>query len=119
MDDGLRATFTCPPANRDSPARVFSTDPMSEHSTLRAESASLMRINHVGEVCAQALYQGQALTSRSTSVRNEMQAAADEEIDHLNWCYQRIKQLNGRTSLLNPLWYLGSLALGIGAGFSW
>ena len=77
-----------------------------------------MRVNHVGEVCAQALYQGQALTSRSEDVRLKMQEAATEEIDHLNWCYQRIEQLNSHTSYLNPLWYAGSFTLGVVAGLA-
>jgi ubiquinone biosynthesis monooxygenase Coq7 len=85
---------------------------------LREVSASLMRVNHVGEVCAQALYQGQALTSRSSEIREKMNEAAEEEIDHLNWCYQRIEQLDGHTSYLNPFWYLGSFALGLGAGLA-
>jgi ubiquinone biosynthesis monooxygenase Coq7 len=82
----------------------------------RAESARLMRVNHAGEVAAQALYQGQALTARNPQVKSAMQEAATEEIDHLAWCEQRLKELKGRTSLLNPLWYFGSLALGALAG---
>jgi len=85
---------------------------------LRNTSASLMRVNHVGEVCAQALYQGQALTSRSVEVREKMNEAAEEEIDHLNWCFRRIEQLDSHTSYLNPIWYLGSFALGLGAGLA-
>jgi len=77
-----------------------------------------MRVNHVGEVCAQALYQGQALTSRSPAVRDKMNKAANEEIDHLNWCYQRIQELDSHTSHLNPFWYLGSFTLGVGAGLA-
>lgn len=79
--------------------------------------ARLMRINHVGEVCAQALYQGQALTAHSSKIKNKLQQAAQEETDHLAWCQQRIHELNGRTSFLNPLWYTGSFALGAIAGF--
>ena len=75
-----------------------------------------MRVNHAGEVAAQALYQGQALTARDPRVKSAMHDAAAEEIDHLAWCEQRLKELKGRTSLLNPLWYLGSLALGAVAG---
>jgi len=82
----------------------------------RAQSARLMRVNHAGEVAAQALYQGQALTARDARVRVAMQHAAAEEQDHLAWCDQRIGELGGRTSLLNPLWYLGSLGLGALAG---
>ncbi|RBP52637.1 2-polyprenyl-3-methyl-6-methoxy-1,4-benzoquinone monooxygenase [Arenicella xantha] len=118
LDHGLRSTFTKPAADRVSPGDAIQQDPLHEQPNLKQYSASLMRVNHVGEVCAQALYQGQALTSRSPEVRKKMQYAAKEEIDHLNWCYQRIEQLDGHTSYLNPIWYLGSLALGIGAGLT-
>jgi ubiquinone biosynthesis monooxygenase Coq7 len=76
----------------------------------------LMRINHTGEVCAQALYQGQALTARLPQVRSAMEQAADEEIDHLAWCEQRIRELGGRPSLLNPLFYGPSFGIGATAG---
>ena len=82
----------------------------------RAESARLMRVNHSGEVAAQALYQGQALTARNPTVASAMHHAATEETDHLAWCEQRLRELNGGTSLLNPLWYAGSFALGALAG---
>ncbi len=82
----------------------------------RAESVRLMRVNHAGEVAAQALYQGQALTARDPQVKSAMYEAAAEEIDHLAWCEQRLKELKGRPSLLNPLWYFGSLTLGALAG---
>jgi ubiquinone biosynthesis monooxygenase Coq7 len=75
-----------------------------------------MRVNHCGEVCAQALYQGQAVTSRDPEVRDALRRAADEETEHLAWTERRIAELGGRTSLLNPLWYLGSLSIGIAAG---
>ncbi len=75
-----------------------------------------MRVNHAGEVAAQALYQGQSLTARDRLVKSAMQEAAAEEIDHLAWCEQRLEELNGRPSVLNPLWYVGSLALGALAG---
>jgi ubiquinone biosynthesis monooxygenase Coq7 len=75
-----------------------------------------MRINHAGEVAAQALYQGQALTARNEAVAAEMRQAASEETDHLAWCEQRISELGGRTSVLNPLWYAGSWAIGALAG---
>jgi ubiquinone biosynthesis monooxygenase Coq7 len=75
-----------------------------------------MRINHTGEVCAQALYQGQAVTARDPSVRQSMERSAQEENDHLDWCERRIEELGGRTSLLNPLWYAGSFAIGALAG---
>ena len=82
----------------------------------RAESARLMRVNHAGEVAAQALYHGQALTARTPEVKSAMHAAAAEEIDHLAWCEQRLKELRGSRSLLNPIWYVGSLILGAFAG---
>jgi ubiquinone biosynthesis monooxygenase Coq7 len=75
-----------------------------------------MRVNHVGEVCAQALYQGQALTCRSAEIRRALERAAGEETDHLAWTERRIKELGSRKSLLNPLWYLGALSLGALAG---
>lgn len=76
----------------------------------------LMRVNHCGEICAQALYQGQALTSRDPAIREALRGAADEETEHLAWTEQRISELGGRKSLLNPLLYLGSLTLGLAAG---
>jgi len=82
----------------------------------RRLSGALMRVNHVGEVCAQALYQGQAITARDEHTRASLQRAAREEADHLAWSAERIRDLGGRPSLLNPLWYAGSLALGLGAG---
>ncbi|WED42887.1 2-polyprenyl-3-methyl-6-methoxy-1,4-benzoquinone monooxygenase [Legionella cardiaca] len=80
--------------------------------------AGLMRVNHSGEVCAQALYRGQALTAQLLTVRAQMELAAEEEIDHLAWCEQRLHELNSHTSLLNPLWYFGSLTLGMLAGLA-
>lgn len=82
----------------------------------RSHAAALMRVNHVGEVCAQALYQGQALTARDPSIRASLEAAAREEEDHLAWSADRVKELGGRLSVLNPAWYAGSLALGVAAG---
>jgi 3-demethoxyubiquinol 3-hydroxylase len=82
----------------------------------RAESVRLMRVNHAGEIAAQALYQGQALTARDLEVKSAMHQAAAEEVDHLAWCEQRLKELKGRPSLLNPLWYFGSLGIGAFAG---
>jgi 3-demethoxyubiquinol 3-hydroxylase len=82
----------------------------------RAESVRLMRVNHSGEVAAQALYRGQALTSRDEGIAAAMRHAAAEEADHLAWCNQRLKELNGRTSVLNPIWYAGSFAIGALAG---
>lgn len=100
-----------PPHDRLSPAKDTSEQELSEQE--KRHAAGLMRVNHTGEVCAQALYQGQALTAKLTSVRSEMEQAADEEIDHLAWCQERVNQLGSSTSLLNPLWY--GLSFGIGA----
>ncbi len=82
----------------------------------KALAGALMRVNHVGEVCAQALYQAQALTARSESARAQMLAAAGQETDHLAWTEDRLKALGARPSLLNPLWYAGAFAIGLVAG---
>jgi ubiquinone biosynthesis monooxygenase Coq7 len=82
----------------------------------RTHVAGLMRVNHTGEVCAQALYQGQALTAKLPTVRKEMQQAAQEEVDHLVWCEERLRELGSHTSVLNPVWYGLSFALGAIAG---
>jgi ubiquinone biosynthesis monooxygenase Coq7 len=84
--------------------------------TARRLSGALMRVNHVGEVCAQSLYQAQALTARSPQLRDQMAAAAREEMDHLAWTEQRLAELGDRPSLLNPLWYAGAFAIGLVAG---
>ena len=84
----------------------------------RQNVAALMRVNHVGEICAQALYQGQALTSRSAGLRQSLEHAAQEETEHLAWTAQRISELGGRPSLLNPLWYFGALGMGVAAGLA-
>ncbi|RRU99259.1 2-polyprenyl-3-methyl-6-methoxy-1,4-benzoquinone monooxygenase [Stutzerimonas xanthomarina] len=111
-DSALRTLlpFSGQPA-RPSPAVLKNEAELSESETRHV--AGLMRINHTGEVCAQALYQGQALTARLPQVRRAMEQAADEEIDHLAWCEQRIRQLSSHTSVLNPLFY--GLSFGIGA----
>lgn len=101
-------------ATTPSPGRPYAAPELSDEE--RRHFAGLMRINHTGEVCAQALYQGQATTARLAEVRQSMQQAADEELDHLAWCEQRVNELDGRTSLLNPLFYALSFALGAGAG---
>jgi ubiquinone biosynthesis monooxygenase Coq7 len=82
----------------------------------RDHVSRLMRINHTGEVCAQALYQGQALTARDPATRESMERSAAEENDHLDWCEKRVEELGGRLSLLNPFWYAGSFAIGAVAG---
>ena len=102
-------------ANRKNPASsALDSDDLSDAE--RKHAAGLMRVNHSGEVCAQALYQGQALTAKLPEVRREMEAAANEEIDHLAWCEERLKELNSHTSALNPLWYAMSFGIGAGAG---
>ena len=82
----------------------------------RRHAAGLMRVNHVGEVCAQALYVGQAAVARDARTRDQLLAAAQEETDHLAWCADRLRELDSRPSLLNPLWYAGSYAIGVAAG---
>lgn len=101
-------------AGRVSPARGHSDTEMNDDS--KKHVASLMRVNHTGEVCAQALYQGQALTAKLPKVREEMREAAAEEVDHLVWCEERLRQLNSRPSVLNPAWYGLSFAIGALAG---
>lgn len=103
-----------PVSSRPSPARNVAEAEMSEAE--RRHAAGLMRVNHSGEVCAQALYQGQALTASLPDVRTEMEQAAAEEVDHLRWCEERLDQLQSRPSLLNPLWYTMSFGIGAGAG---
>lgn len=101
-------------AARPSPASGHSEAQLTDNQ--RKHAAALMRVNHTGEVCAQALYQGQALTARTAGTRDEMEQAAQEEIDHLVWCEERLTELGARPSVLNPLWYGISLALGATAG---
>ncbi|MDL0437850.1 2-polyprenyl-3-methyl-6-methoxy-1,4-benzoquinone monooxygenase [Stutzerimonas frequens] len=100
--------------SRPSPAVLKNDSELTESETRHV--AGLMRINHTGEVCAQALYQGQALTARLPQVRQAMEQAADEEVDHLAWCEQRIRQLGSHTSVLNPLFYGLSFGIGASAG---
>jgi 3-demethoxyubiquinol 3-hydroxylase len=114
FDRALRAVAGVAQASRPSPAERLPENPIGEEE--RAHAAALMRVNHVGEVCAQALYQGQALTARDPATRQALDGAAREEEDHLAWSAERIRELNGRLSLLNPLWYAGSFAIGAAAG---
>ena len=113
-ETALKTLAAKPVANRAAPTPSSEALPLSEQE--RALSASLMRINHTGEVCAQALYQGQALTAKLDSVRKEMEQAAQEEVDHPAWCETRIQQLDSRTSQLNPLFYAMSFGIGATAG---
>jgi ubiquinone biosynthesis monooxygenase Coq7 len=113
-DAGLRTLSGTPHAYRPSPAAGKPQVQLEEAE--RRQSAALMRVNHVGEVCAQALYQAQALTARGEGLRTQMATAAREEQDHLAWTEQRLRELNDRPSLLNPLWYAGAFAIGLAAG---
>ena len=117
IDEGLRvSTGEAPEPFRPSPAGDIAAAELDDEQ--RRHAAGLMRINHTGEVCAQALYAGQAATARDDATREAMQSAADEEIDHLSWCEDRLKELDSRPSLLNPLWYAGSFAIGAVAGIA-
>lgn len=117
LDDALRlSTGEAPAAQRQNPAGDLAAAALDEDQ--RRHVAGLMRINHTGEICAQALYAGQAATARNAATREAMQSAADEEIDHLSWCEERLRELDSRPSLLNPLWYAGSFAIGAAAGIA-
>ncbi|WP_293643838.1 2-polyprenyl-3-methyl-6-methoxy-1,4-benzoquinone monooxygenase [Thiolapillus sp.] len=117
LDQALRTLFGRPlVTERSNPAEECTESELPESQ--KDHVARLMRINHTGEVCAQALYQGQALTARKEEVRRSMERSAAEENDHLDWCEQRVEELGGRLSILNPLWYAGSFALGAAAGLA-
>ena len=114
-DRALRTLSPGAPCHeRPSPSKTVDEAELSDRE--RRHAAGLMRVNHSGEVCAQALYQGQALTAKLPQVRAEMEHAADEEIDHLAWCEQRLDELGSRPSVLNPLWYGLSFGIGAAAG---
>ena len=114
FDAGLRTLFASARGARPRPDADLEESALDD--TSKHHAAALMRINHVGEVCAQALYSGQAITSKNPQIVKALQHAAAEEIDHLAWCEARISELSGRKSLLNPLWYAGSFTLGAVAG---
>ena len=114
FDKGLRTLFAPAQTVRPLPGRELPETPLSAPD--KKLSGALMRVNHSGEICAQALYQGQALTAREPAVQQALQQAAWEETEHLNWCEQRIRDLGSHKSFLNPLWYTGSLAIGALAG---
>ncbi|MEN8166876.1 MAG: 2-polyprenyl-3-methyl-6-methoxy-1,4-benzoquinone monooxygenase [Pseudomonadota bacterium] len=117
IDQALRTLFGRPQVTeRSNPADNLDDAELSEQE--QDETARLMRINHTGEVCAQALYQGQALTAKLADVRKGMERAAQEENDHLDWCEKRLHELDNRKSLLNPFWYAGSFAIGAVAGLA-
>lgn len=110
----IETVFGEPAAERPNPAAQTPEAELSESE--RRHAAGLMRINHVGEVCAQALYLGQASVARDTQTREHLLEAAQEEIDHLSWCNDRLKELNSRPSVFNPLWFAGSYTIGVLAG---
>src|SRR5687768_9054159 len=114
FDRALRAIAGVAHAERPSPAEQVPENEITAEQ--RSDVAALMRVNHVGEICAQALYQGQALTAREPQAREALAKAAREEEDHLAWSAERIRELGGRPSLLNPLWYAGSFTIGAAAG---
>jgi ubiquinone biosynthesis monooxygenase Coq7 len=115
FDRALRTVGGVANARRPRP-KADSSAPLTPESARL--SAALMRVNHVGEVCAQALYAAQALTSRDPSLQAELAQAAEEEEDHLAWCAERLQELDGRVSLLNPLWWSGAFGIGLLAGLA-
>ncbi len=114
MDSALRTLWAAPRASRPNPAA--SVTALQLNDAEQRQAGALMRINHVGEVCAQALYTGQALACQSPALRAQLAEASREETDHLAWTKQRLDELNDRPSLLNPLWYAGAFAIGYAAG---
>lgn len=114
FDRALRTVFA--PASSVRPHPDADLPDVELPPEARRHVAGLMRVNHCGEVCAQALYQGQALTARDPATREALREAAHEEIEHLAWTESRLKELGAHKSLLNPVWYVGSLALGVTAG---
>jgi len=115
-DNALRTLFAAPAVSRPSPAGDIEDSAMSDAE--KRHVAGLMRVNHAGEVAAQALYQGHAVTARDAGTRRRMQLSATEEVDHLSWCRERIEQLGDRVSLLDPFWYAGSFTIGLAAGIA-
>ena len=113
-DSALRTLWAEPRASRPTPQAPAMAIEMTDAE--RREAGALMRVNHVGEVCAQALYTGQALASQNSALRAQLTEASREETDHLAWTKQRLDDLNARPSLLNPLWYAGAFAIGYAAG---
>ncbi len=114
VDKALRTLCSTPPASQRVPD---SLEPAVELNVKEKNlAAALMRVNHAGEVCAQALYQGQALTSRNDRIRLALEGASDEEFEHLAWTERRLEELGGHKSILNPFWYLGAFSLGAFAG---
>ena len=116
FDRALRTLSGHAQSTRPNPAKNLPESALSREE--RQHAAGLMRVNHTGEVCAQALYQAQALTARDALTRERLARAAREEEEHLAWTQQRLSELDARPSLVNPLWYLGSFAMGLAAGIT-
>ncbi|WP_342147267.1 2-polyprenyl-3-methyl-6-methoxy-1,4-benzoquinone monooxygenase [Rickettsiella endosymbiont of Aleochara curtula] len=116
FDEALSSIQLLSGSMRSNPAANLTNQDSVLSKKERQLSGSLMRINHVGEVCAQALYTGQALTARSKGIKQKLKKAAAEEVDHLNWCQQRIHELDTHVSYLNPFWYTSALLIGLTAG---
>lgn len=116
LDAALRTLTGGNRAARPYPGRVEREDAEQESAADTRHAAGLMRVNHAGEVCAQALYRGQAAVARDPKVREVLLRAAGEEQDHLAWCERRLEELGARTSVLNPLWYASSFAIGVATG---
>ncbi|KAG0164459.1 ubiquinone biosynthesis monooxygenase Coq7 [Apophysomyces sp. BC1015] len=116
FDRGLRSITGVAKMSRPAPRPDVVADDSEMTVAEQSHAAGLMRVNHVGEVCAQALYQAQKLATRSERLKQAFERAAREEEDHLAWTAQRLRELDARPSLLNPLWYAGSLAIGLVAG---
>ncbi|MFN3595074.1 MAG: 2-polyprenyl-3-methyl-6-methoxy-1,4-benzoquinone monooxygenase [Thiobacillaceae bacterium] len=114
IDRALRTLFAPATSRRPHPDAGLPEAALTDAE--RRHAAGLMRVNHSGEVCAQALYQGQSLTARNPDIAQALKQAADEETEHLAWCERRLNELDSHKSLLNPLWYTGSFALGVLAG---
>lgn len=114
LNTALSVLAAAPSANRRYPADLIVGDQLPElDPAAKREAGALMRVNHVGEVCAQALYSAQALVATDPTIKRALQSAAAEEADHLAWTRQRLKELGARPSILNPLWFAGSFALGL------
>ena len=117
FDTALRSVVGGANAQRPTPGSESGAN-LALDSEQRKHAAGLMRINHVGEVCAQALYQSQKLVARNSEIKEMLDHSAQEELDHLAWCETRLKELGSHTSYLNPVWYAGSFAIGLAAGLA-
>ena len=116
INDGVATLFSGSKAKRANPAEHSPEPDLTSQE--KKQSIGYMRVNHTGEVCAQALYQGQSVTAKNESTREMLEQAAREETDHLAWCHQRLIELNGHRSVLNPVWFASSFLMGIVAGLA-